>query len=62
MNNGLDPTLQMITGGDPELLLSQASIVTELSNQAGMRLTRLQAAKTSAQRAQLAAQQQIAPC
>jgi peptidoglycan DL-endopeptidase CwlO len=60
MDNGLDPTLQMLTGGDPELFLSQASIVTELNNQAGMRLTRLQTAKISAQRAQLAAQQQIA--
>lgn len=60
MDNGLDPTLQMFAGGDPELFLSQASIVTELNNQAGMRLTTLRTAKVSAERAQLTAVQQIA--
>jgi peptidoglycan DL-endopeptidase CwlO len=60
MDNGLDPTLQMFAGGDPELFLSQASIVTELNNQAGMRLTSLRTAKVSAERAQLTAMQQIA--
>jgi peptidoglycan DL-endopeptidase CwlO len=60
MNNGLDPTLQMLTGGDPELFLSQASIVTELNTQAGLRVTNLSTAKISADRARLTAQQQIA--
>jgi cell wall-associated NlpC family hydrolase len=60
MNNGLGPTLQMLTGGEPELFLSQASIVTELSAQAGLRVSSLRTAKVSAQRAQLTAQQQIA--
>jgi peptidoglycan DL-endopeptidase CwlO len=59
MNNGLDPTLQMLAGGDPELFLSQASIVTELNAQAGLRVSSLRTAKISADRAHLTAQQQI---
>jgi cell wall-associated NlpC family hydrolase len=60
MNEGLDPTLQILTDGTPEQFLAQGSIITELNDEAGMRLTALQTAQQSAQRAQLAATQQIA--
>jgi len=42
MNQGFDPTLQMLTSGDPGLFLNQASTVLEINDQAGMRLTNLQ--------------------
>jgi peptidoglycan DL-endopeptidase CwlO len=60
MNQGLDPTLQMLTSGDPEQFLNQASTVLELDNQAGMRLSTLQKAQNASQRAQLTARQEIA--
>ena len=60
MNEGLDPTLQILTGGSPELFLSQASIIQDLNDEAGARLSTLQIAQEAAQRADLAAQQQIA--
>jgi len=60
MNGGMDPTLQMLTSGDPVLFLSQASTVQEIDNQAGMRLTTLQKEQIAAQRAQATAKEQIA--
>lgn len=60
MTQGLDPTLQMLTSGDPTHVLNQASTVVELSNQAGMKLTTLQEARLASARAQLSAKQQIA--
>lgn len=60
MNGGFDPTLGMITSGNPEAFLGQASLVQELNTQAGARLSRLVDAQNAAQRARLAAQQQIA--
>jgi len=60
MNEGRDPTLQMLTSGDPERFLKQASTVLELSNQAGMRLNTLQKAQITSQRAQVTAKEQIA--
>jgi peptidoglycan DL-endopeptidase CwlO len=60
MNQGLDPTLQMLTSGDPEQFLNQASVVEELDNQAGMRLSTLQSAQLAAARAQATAKEQIA--
>jgi peptidoglycan DL-endopeptidase CwlO len=60
MNQGLDPTLQMITSGDPEQFLNQAATVQELDNQAGMRLSTLQKAQLAAARAQATAKEQIA--
>jgi cell wall-associated NlpC family hydrolase len=59
MNGGLDPTLQVLTDGSPEQFLGQASILQELNDEAGMRLSNLQTAQQAAQRAQLADQQQI---
>ena len=60
MNQGYDPTLQMLTSGDPSLFLNQASTVLEINNQAGMRLTNLQKTQVASQRAQVTAQEEIA--
>jgi peptidoglycan DL-endopeptidase CwlO len=60
MSGGMDPTLQMLTSGDPVRFLNQASTVQEIDNQAGMRLTSLQSEQLAAARAQLSAKQQIA--
>jgi peptidoglycan DL-endopeptidase CwlO len=59
MNQGLDPTLQMITSGNPGQFLNQAATVQELDNQAGMRLSTLQQAQLAAARAQATAKEQI---
>ena len=60
MSGGMDPTLHMLTSGDPVRFLNQASTVEELDNQAGERLTSLQTEQLAAARAQLNAKQQIA--
>jgi len=60
MNQGFDPTLQMLTSGDPELFMNQASTVLEINNQAGMRLNNLQKMKIASQRAQATAQEEVA--
>jgi cell wall-associated NlpC family hydrolase len=60
MNQGYDPTLQMLTSGDPSLFLNQASTVLEINNQAGMRLTNLQKMQIASQRAQATAKEEIA--
>ena len=60
MNQGFDPTLQMLTSGDPELFLNQASTVLEINDQAGMRLNNLQKMQIASQRAQATAQEEIA--
>jgi peptidoglycan DL-endopeptidase CwlO len=59
MNGGMDPTLQMFTSGNPELILSQASTVEELSNEASMRLRTLQSEQLAAARAQVTAKEEI---
>jgi peptidoglycan DL-endopeptidase CwlO len=59
MNQGLDPTLQMLTSGDPARFLNEASTVLEIDNQAGMRLTTLQKAQIASQRAQATATEEI---
>jgi len=60
MNGGMDPTLQMLTSGKPDLFLGQASTMEQLNNEAGMRVTILQHQKITAQRAQAAANEEIA--
>jgi len=60
MNQGSDPTLQMLTSGDPSLFLNQASTVLEINNQAGMRLSNLQKTQIASQRAQATAVEEIA--
>jgi cell wall-associated NlpC family hydrolase len=60
MNGGMDPTLQMLTSGDPNLFLSQASTVQQLDDEAGMRLSTLQREQLAAERAQTTAKEEIA--
>jgi cell wall-associated NlpC family hydrolase len=60
MNGGMDPTLQMLTSGDPEHFLGQASTVQQLNAEAGMRLSTLQKEQIAAVRAQVTAKEQIA--
>jgi cell wall-associated NlpC family hydrolase len=60
MNGGTDPTLQMLTSGDPNTFLSQASTVQQLNNEAGMRLSTLQREQIAADRAQTTAKEEIA--
>lgn len=59
MNGGMDPTLQMLTSGNPDLFLNQASTVQQLDNEAGMRLSTLQREQVAAQRAQATAKEEI---
>ncbi|HEX3964408.1 MAG TPA: NlpC/P60 family protein [Trebonia sp.] len=59
MNEGLDPTLQLLTSNNPQQFLGQVSIIQELDTEAGMELSTLQEAQLAAQRANLAASQQI---
>ena len=60
MNGGLNPTLQLLTSGNPGQFLNQASTVEEVDNAAGMRLSTLQREQLAAARAQEAAEQEIA--
>ena len=60
MNGGMDPTLQMLTSGNPKLFLSQASTVQQLNDEAGMRLSTLQREQVAAERAQTTAKEEIA--
>jgi cell wall-associated NlpC family hydrolase len=60
MNGGMDLTLQMLTSGDPEHILGQASTVEQLNAEAGMRLSTLQKEQIAAARAQVTAKEQIA--
>jgi cell wall-associated NlpC family hydrolase len=60
MNGGMDPTLQLLTSGNPGQFLSQASTVEEVDNQAGLRLSTLQREQLAAARAQEDAAQEIA--
>jgi cell wall-associated NlpC family hydrolase len=60
MNGGMDPTLQMLTSGSPDLFLGQASTVQQLNDEAGMRLSTLQREQLAAERAQTTAKEEIA--
>jgi cell wall-associated NlpC family hydrolase len=60
MNGGMDPTLQMLTSGNPDLFLGQASTVQQLNDEAGMRLSTLQREQLAAKRAQTTAKEEIA--
>jgi cell wall-associated NlpC family hydrolase len=59
-NAGYDPTLQLLTSADPQQFLSQASIMEQLDQEHGNRVTTLAAAQAADNRANEAAQQQIA--
>jgi peptidoglycan DL-endopeptidase CwlO len=60
MNGGMDPTLQLLTSGNPVQFLNQASTVEVLDNEAGERLSTLQREQIAAERAQEAADQEVA--
>jgi cell wall-associated NlpC family hydrolase len=59
MNGGMDPTLQMLTSGDPGEFLGEASTVQQLNDEAGMRLSTLQREQIAAERAQVTANEEI---
>ncbi len=60
MNGGMDPTLQMLTSGNPNRFLGQASTMQQLNDEAAMRVTTLQHQRVTAERAQATAREQIA--
>jgi peptidoglycan DL-endopeptidase CwlO len=60
MNVGFDPTLQLLTSGNPAQFLNEASTVEELSDHAGTRYVTLKDAQIEALRANETAEQQIA--
>ena len=60
MNAGLDPTLQALTTGNPEQFLSQASMITELDQSSGDKVTALSVAADQAMRDKQVADQQLA--
>ena len=60
MNGGMDPTLQMLTSGNPDLFLGQASTVQQLNDEAGMRRHHPAARAGRRQRAQATAREEIA--
>jgi cell wall-associated NlpC family hydrolase len=59
MQLGNDPTLQLLTGGNPQQFLSQAAAIEELDQNAGLRYTSLHTAQLAAERAATTAKQQI---
>jgi cell wall-associated NlpC family hydrolase len=60
MNAGLDPTMQLLTSGNPQQALSQASIMDQLGQQNGALVNSLVKAEATATRARQTAQQQVA--
>jgi cell wall-associated NlpC family hydrolase len=59
-NAGYDPTLQILSATNPDQYLNQASIMTQLDQENGTRVSNLQKAQAADQRAKETAQQQIA--
>lgn len=60
MSVGFDPTLDLLTSGNPQSFLSEASTVQALNQHAGLRYTTLHNAQQAALRARETAKQQIA--
>jgi len=58
-NAGYDPTLELLSSGNPSQFLNQASIMEQLDQENGNRVTTLEAAQAADQRAHEVAQQQI---
>jgi cell wall-associated NlpC family hydrolase len=58
-NAGYDPTLQILTTNNPDQYLNQASIMEQLDQENGTRVTNLQQAEAADKRANETAQQQI---
>jgi peptidoglycan DL-endopeptidase CwlO len=60
MSSGLDPTFQALTTGDPAEFLSQASVIAELDQSSGVRVSSLASQVAQALRDKQTAEQQIA--
>jgi peptidoglycan DL-endopeptidase CwlO len=58
MTGGMNPSLELLTTSSPQGLLNRASIMTEIEQEDGDKLTLVAAAETTAQRAQEAAVQE----
>jgi peptidoglycan DL-endopeptidase CwlO len=60
MNQGMDPTLEMLESDNPEQFLNESAAVEQIDNEAGMRLSTVQKEQLTAERAQAEAKEQIA--
>jgi cell wall-associated NlpC family hydrolase len=60
MSGGIDPALELLQGNDPQALLNRASILQQLQQENGNKVSLLAAAEAAAQRAQLTAAQEAA--
>lgn len=58
MVGGLNPSLQLLQTSDPQTMLNRASMMTQLEQQEGAKVSLVAAAQTAAERAQAAASQQ----
>jgi cell wall-associated NlpC family hydrolase len=58
MTGGMNPALQLLQSAKPQTLLDRASIITQLEQQSGARVSLVAAAATAAQRAEAAAAQE----
>jgi len=59
MGSGMDPTMQMLSSGNPGQFLGQVSTITELDDSNGQRVSTLTAVEEQDQRARQTAQQQV---
>jgi peptidoglycan DL-endopeptidase CwlO len=60
MTGGLDPSMQLLQSANPQTLLNRASIMTQLAQQNGAKVSLVSAAETAAQRSLAAAAQEQA--
>jgi peptidoglycan DL-endopeptidase CwlO len=58
MNGSLDPTLQMLQSSDPQQFLNQTSIMLQIQQENGDKLSQVATAEQAAKKAQLAAAQE----
>ena len=58
MSGGVSPTLQLLQGSSPQNVLNRASIIQQLAQENGDKLSLVSAAQSAASRAQVAAQQE----
>jgi cell wall-associated NlpC family hydrolase/outer membrane murein-binding lipoprotein Lpp len=58
MTGGLDPSLQLLAGTNPQAMLNRASIVSQLQQANGSKINLVRVARAAAERASLTAQQE----
>ncbi len=58
MNGSVDPTLQLISSSDPQVVVDRAAIIQQLDQQKGAQVSALTTAENTARRARQAAEQQ----